>query len=118
MNRITWKLEAIKANTILDPRIELPWVEPHHFLPNGKFAHIYVPRYVHISKDVFKRTAIQLEPDTTSYVAFWKHLREAQGEANKLVHTMGDPEQLRSLYKTDHRRMLKGQLQKTIRTSK
>jgi len=67
-----WELEAIKANTILDPRIEVPWVEPHHFMPQGKFAHIYIPRYVYIPKDVFNKSSIQLELDTTSYTAFWR----------------------------------------------
>jgi len=110
MKRTIWELEAIKANTILDPRIEVPWVEPHHFMPLGKFAHIYIPKYVYIPKDVFKKSSIQLEVDTTSYTAFWRQLREAQQEAQRLLHTMLDHEQLRSLYKTDHRKMLKGQL--------
>ncbi len=112
MKRTIWELEAIKANTILDPRIEVPWVEPHHFMPQGKFAHIYIPRYVYIPKDVFNKSSIQLELDTTSYTAFWRQLREAQGEAQQLINNMIDHEQLRSLYKTDHRKMLKGQLGK------
>ena len=118
MKRTIWELEAIKANTILDPRIEVPWVEPHHFMPQGKFAHIYIPRYVYIPKDVFNKSSIQLELDTTSYTAFWRQLREAQGEAQQMINNMIDHEQLRSLYKTDHRKMLKGQLPKTIRSSR
>ena len=43
--------------------------------------------------------------------------QQAQQEAQRLLQTMLDHEQLRSLYKTDHRKMLKGQLPKTtIRT--
>jgi len=112
MKKTTWELEAIKANTILDPRIEVPWVEPHHFPPNGKFVHIYIPKYIYIPKDVFKWSSIQLDIDTTSYSAFWRHLREAQNKAQKLIHTMVDHKQLKSLFKTDHRKMLKGQLPK------
>jgi len=118
LKRTTWELETIKANTTLDPRIEVPWVETHHFLPNGKFAHIYIPNYIYIPKDVFKWSSIQLDIDTTSYAAFWRHLREAQNEAQKLIQTMIDHEQLRCLFKTDHRKMLKGQLPKTISTSR
>jgi len=118
LKRTTWELEAIKANTILDPRIEVPWAEPHHFLPLGKFTHIYIPIYVYFPKDVFKKSSIQLDVETTSYTAFRRHLREAQQEAQRLIHTMLDHEELRSLFKTDHRRMLKGQLPKTIRTSR
>jgi len=118
MKRTTWELEAIKANTILDPRIEVPWAEPHHFMTLGKFAHIYIPKYVYIPKGVFKKSSIQLDVDNTSYTAFWRHLREAQQEAQRLLHTMLDHEQLRSLYKTDHRKMLKGQLPKTSHTSR
>jgi len=118
MKRIMWELETIKANRILNPRIEVPWMEPHHFLLNGKFAHIYIPKYVYIPKEVFKKSSIQLDIDTTSYEAFWRHLREAQGKAHRIIHTMVDHEQLRSLFKTDERKMLKGQLPKMIRTSR
>ncbi len=80
----------------------------------GKFAHIYIPRYVYIPKDVFHKSSIQLELDTTSYTAFWRQLREAQ----QMINNMIDHEQLRNLYKTGHRKMLKGQLAKTIRSSR
>ena len=114
MNRTTWQLEAIKANTILDQRVEVPWVEPCHFLPKGKLAHIHIPKYVHIPKGVFKKVNIYLEKHTTSYIAFWRHLREAQKEANRMIQQ----EHLKSTHKTDYRKMLKNQTAKTITTTK
>ena len=114
MNRTTWQLEAIKANTILDQRVEVPWVEPCHFLPKGKFAHVYIPKYVHIPTTVFKKVNIHLEKHTTSYIAFHRHLREARKEANRMIQT----EHLKSTHKTDYRKMLKNQTPKTITTSK
>ena len=114
MNRTTWQLEAIRANTILDQRVEVPWVEPSHFLPKGKFAHIYIPKYVHIPKGVFKKVNIYLEKHTTSYIVFWRHLREARKEANRMIQQ----EHLKSTHKTDYRKMLKNQTAKTISTNK
>jgi hypothetical protein len=114
MKRTTWELESIKGNTILDPRIEVPWVEPYHFTPGGALQHIFIPKYVYIPKDVFARFNIWLDKDTTSYIVFWRHLREAQHQANKLI----TPEQLKSAHKTDYRKMLKHQTPKTVHTTK
>ena len=114
MDRTTWELESIKGNTILDPRVEVPWVEPHYFIPGGMISHIFIPNYIYIPKGVFRKFHIWLEEDTTSYIAFWKHLRNAQREANKLV----TPEHLKSNHKTDCRKMLKNQLPRTILTKK
>ncbi len=82
-----WKASR---QTPYDPRIEMPRVEQHHFLPNRKLAHLYVPKYVYNPKRYFQ--TIQ----HPTYAAFWRHLREAQGVAHQLAHSMVHQEQLRS----------------------
>jgi len=114
MDRTVWELEAIKGNTILDPRVEHPWVEAHHFMPGGKLAHIYIPRYVYIPHDVFDKCHLWLKKGTTSYTAFWRHLLMAQDSANKQVTT----EHLKDTNKTDYRAMLTSRTPKTIITRK
>ena len=114
LERTIWELEAIKANTIVDPRVEHSWVEPHHFLPGGKLAHIHIPRYVYIPHDVFDQFKIRVAKGTTSYVSFWRHLLAAQDHANKHVTN----EHMKDNHKTDYRAMLTSKTPKTIITKK
>ena len=114
MDRTTWELAAIKGNTILDPRIDYPWIDENHFMPGGKLAHIYIPRYVYIPHDVFYKLKMWFKKGTTSYISFWRHLLIAQDKANKSL----TQEDLRDNHKTDYRAMLKNKTPKTIITRK
>lgn len=114
MDRTTWELAAIKGNTILDPRIDYPWIDENHFMPGGILAHIYIPRYVYIPHDVFNKFKMWFKKGTTSYISFWRHLLIAQDKANKSL----TKEYLRDTHKTDYRAMLKNKTPKTIITRK
>ena len=114
LDRTIWELEAIKANTIVDPRVEHSWVEPHHFLPGGKLAHMHIPKYVYIPHDVFDRFKLRLAKGTTSYVSLWRHLSAANDQANKHV----THEHMKDNQKTDYRAMLTSKTPKTIITKK
>ncbi len=58
-------------------------ISPDDFWPLGRFAHILIPKYVYVPREVFTYLNIQLPKGTTTYHLTWQFCYAAQQEANK-----------------------------------
>ena len=60
------------------------------FLPNGKLAHIFIPRYVYVPKSILKLTLGKAEIDAKDELSLWSKLTAARNEA---ARAMSDTDQ-------------------------
>jgi hypothetical protein len=58
-------------------------ISPDDFRPLGRFAHIFIPKYVYVPKEIFTYLNIQLPKGTPAYHLTWQFCYAARQEANK-----------------------------------
>jgi hypothetical protein len=76
---------SIQGNYKLEKTVwpALMSISPDDFRPLGRFAHIFIPKYVYVPKEVFTYLNIQLPKGTPAYHLTWQFCYAARQEANK-----------------------------------
>ncbi len=114
MKRNLWQQETMLPNNLLHTRTMLTGIKSEHFAPRGMLAHLFIPRCIYSPHAAFKAYILKIEENTTSYIAFWRHLRRAQWQSTSLIQA----QHLKSTYKMDYRKTLRNQAPKTVKTRK
>ena len=73
-----YKLEQSNWPTLMN-------ISPNDFRPNGRFAHIFLPKYVYIPREIFLYLGFVIPKGTPLYHLTWQFCYAAQREEEKLI---------------------------------
>ncbi len=60
-------------------------ISPNDFRPQGRFAHIFIPKYVYVPKEIFAYLGLTSTKTTPLYHLTWQFCYAARQEAGKWV---------------------------------
>ena len=77
----------VQANYKLTPTTwpTLMAINPNDFRPQGRFAHIYIPKYVYVPREIFTYMGLPIAKHTPLYHLTWQFCYAARREADKWI---------------------------------